>query len=168
MRQLMLQLREGATPPGATFGVDLSAIVHRLVTEARKRGRTLEVELKEPVATRGHEERLERVIGHIVQNAFDATDPSGRVWLQLGRVAGQARVVVGDTGQGMSRDFIRDRLFKPFQTTKHAGMGIGAYESFQYVQELGGKIEVESELGRGTTVTVLLPVFESRKVSDLR
>lgn len=168
MRQLMLQLREGATPLGATFGVDLSAIVQRLVAEARKRGRTLEVERREPVATRGHEERLERVIGHIVQNAFDATDPSGRVWLQLDRVAGQARVVVGDTGQGMSRDFIRDRLFKPFQTTKHAGMGIGAYESFQYVQELGGKIEVESELGLGTTVTVLLPVFESRKGSDLR
>ena len=76
-------------------------------------------------------------------------------------------MVVGDTGQGMSRDFIRDRLFKPFQTTKQAGMGIGAYESFQYVQELGGKIEVDSELGVGTTVTVLLPVFETRKVSDL-
>jgi signal transduction histidine kinase len=85
----------------------------------------------------------------------------------LDRAVGQARVVIGDTGQGMSPDFIRDRLFKPFQTTKQAGMGIGAYESFQYVQELGGKIEVDSELGVGTTVTVLLPVFESSKVSDL-
>jgi putative PEP-CTERM system histidine kinase len=167
MRQLMLQLREGAKPPGATFGVNLGAIVERLVLVAKGRGRNLEVELAEPVAARGHEERLERIIGHIVQNAFDATDPSGRVWLRLDRAAGQARVVVGDTGQGMSRDFIRDRLFKPFQTTKQAGMGIGAYESFQYVQELGGKIDVDSELGVGTTVTVLLPVFESNKVSDL-
>ena len=167
MRQLMLQLREGATPPGATFGVDLSAIVDRLVSVAKGRGRKLEVEILDPVAARGHEERLERIIGHIVQNAFDATDPLGRVWLRLDRATGQARVVVGDTGQGMSRDFIRDRLFKPFQTTKQAGMGIGAYESFQYVQELGGKIEVDSEVGVGTTVTVLLPMFESRKVSDL-
>ena len=167
MRQLMLQLREGATPPGATFGVDLSAIVDRLVAVAKGRGRTLEVEILDPVAARGHEERLERIIGHIVQNAFDATDSSGRVWLRLDRATGQARVVVGDTGQGMSQDFIRDRLFKPFQTTKQAGMGIGAYESFQYVQELGGKIEVDSEVGVGTTVTVLLPMFESRKVSDL-
>lgn len=167
MRQLMLQLREGATPPGATFGVNLGAIVDRLVAVAKGRGRTLEVELLETVAARGHEERLERIIGHIVQNAFDATDPSGRVWVRLDRTAGQARVVVGDTGQGMSREFIRDRLFKPFQTTKQAGMGIGAYESFQYVQELGGKIDVNSELGVGTTVTVLLPVFESSKVSDL-
>lgn len=167
MRQLMLQLREGAKPPGATFGVDLPAIIDRLVAVAKGRDRILETEIIEPVAARGHEERLERIIGHIVQNAFDATDKSGRVWLRLDRAAGQARVVVGDTGHGMSRDFIRDRLFKPFQTTKQAGMGIGAYESFQYVQELGGKIEVESALGIGTTVTVLLPVFESRKASDL-
>lgn len=46
---------------------------------------------------------------------------------------------VGDTGHGMSADFIRERLFKPFQTTKDAGMGIGAYESSQYINELGGK-----------------------------
>ena len=85
--------------------------------------------------------------------------------LAAGPVA--ARVVVGDTGRGMSQDFIRDRLFKPFQTTKQAGMGIGAYESFQYVQELGGRIEVESELNKGTTVTILLPLFETQKESDL-
>jgi signal transduction histidine kinase len=58
-------------------------------------------------------------------------------------------------------------LFKPFQTTKEAGMGIGAYESFQYVQELGGRIEVESELTKGTAVTILLPLFETQKTSDL-
>ena len=46
-------------------------------------------------------------------------------------------------------------------------MGIGAYESFQYVQELGGKIEVESELNVGTIVTLLLPLIETSKESDL-
>ena len=167
MRQLMLQLREGATPPGTAFGVNLGTIIQRIEAVAAGRGRKLEVQLSEPVVTRGHEERLERVIGHVVQNAFDATDPSGRVWLNLDRCGGQARIVVGDTGKGMSQDFIRDRLFKPFQTTKQAGMGIGAYESFQYVQELGGRIEVESELNKGTTVTILVPLFEAQKTSDL-
>ena len=167
MRQMMLQLREGATPPGAAFGVNLGAIVHRIEKVALGRGRTLGLELLEPVVTRGHEERLERIIGHVVQNAFDATEPTGRVWLRLDRAGGQARIVVGDTGHGMTQDFVRDRLFKPFQTTKQAGMGIGAYESFQYVQELGGKIEVESELEKGTTVTILLPLFETQKESDL-
>jgi putative PEP-CTERM system histidine kinase len=167
MRQLMLQLREGATPPGTAFGVNLGTIIQRIEAVAAGRGRKLEVQLSEPVVTRGHEERLERVIGHVVQNAFDATDVGGRVWINLDRLSGQARIVVGDTGNGMSQDFIRDRLFKPFQTTKQAGMGIGAYESFQYVQELGGRIEVDSELGQGTTVKMLLPLFENQTESDL-
>ncbi|WP_295951967.1 XrtA/PEP-CTERM system histidine kinase PrsK [Rhodoferax sp.] len=167
MRQLMLQLREGATPPGTAVGVDLGTIVQRISLVASKRGRHLDVTLVERIVTRGHEERLERIIGHIVQNAFDATDPSGRVWLKLDRFNGQARVEIGDTGHGMSEEFVQERLFKPFQTTKQAGMGIGAYESFQYVQELGGKILVNSALNEGTLVTLLLPLFEVHQDSDL-
>ena len=168
MRQLMLQLREGATPPGTAVGVDLEAIVHRIESVALDRGRKLELQVSEPVVTRGHEERLERIIGHVVQNAFDATEPSGRVWLRLDRSSGQALIEVGDTGQGMTREFVRDRLFKPFQTTKKAGMGIGAFESFQYVQELGGKITVDSQVNHGTIVTMLLPLFEIQRQSDLQ
>ena len=167
MRQMMLQLREGATPPGTAVGVNLCEVVARIEAMAASRGRTLEVAIVHRIGTRGHEERLERVIGHVVQNAFDATNASGRVRLSLGRQGGQARIEVADTGQGMSREFIRDRLFKPFQTTKEAGMGIGAYESFQYIQELGGKIEVDSELSKGTKVTILLPLFELQTESDL-
>ena len=167
MRQLMLQLREGATPPGTPVGVDLCNIIERIAAVAAGRGRQLEVNFIDRIGTRGHAERLERIIGHVVQNAFDATSSTGRVWLTLDRQAGQARIEVGDTGLGMTQDFIRDRLFKPFQTTKQAGMGIGAYESFHYVQELGGKIEVDSELNKGTKVTILLPLFEIQKESDL-
>ena len=167
MRQLMLQLREGATPPGTAVGVDLCEIIGRIAAVAAGRGRTLEVDLVDRVGTRGHAERLERIIGHVVQNAFDATGSSGTVCITLERQGGQARIEVIDTGFGMTQEFIRDRLFKPFQTTKQAGMGIGAYESFHYVQELGGKIEVDSELNVGTKVTILLPVFEIQKESDL-
>ena len=170
MRQLMLQLREGATPPGTAVGVDLCEIVDRIEKSVLGRGRKLEVEIYHRIGTRGHEERLERIIGHVVQNAFDATDANdetSRVRLTLGRQGSQARLEVADTGHGMSEEFIRERLFKPFQTTKQAGMGIGAYESFQYVQELGGKIEVDSELNKGTKVTILLPMFEINKESDL-
>ncbi|MCY1560565.1 putative PEP-CTERM system histidine kinase [compost metagenome] len=66
----------------------------------------------------------------------------------------------------MSEQFVQERLFKPFQTTKEAGMGIGAYESFQYVQELGGKMSVDSKEGAGTVVTLLLPLIESFRESD--
>lgn len=159
MRQLMLQLREGDKPHGVAGGVELSAIAQRLATSAARKGRELTLQLEAGVSARGHEERIERVLGHVVQNAFDATPPDGRVWLSLSRVGSHAQVEVGDTGCGMTQEFIEQRLFRPFQTTKAAGMGIGAYESFQYLQELGGKINVESAPGRGTQVTILLPLF---------
>jgi signal transduction histidine kinase len=57
----------------------------------------------------------------------------------------------------MSTAFVRERLFKPFETTKPAGMGIGVYESQQYVASLGGRIDVDSGEGRGTRVVVRLP-----------
>jgi putative PEP-CTERM system histidine kinase len=167
MRQLILQLREGEAPVGRAAGVELLPIARRIEAVASARGRALELQITAPVATRGHEDRIERVLGHVVQNALDATPASGTVWLKLERASGQARVEVGDTGAGMSPEFVRNQLFRPFQTTKEQGMGIGAYESFQYVQELGGQISVDSQLGRGTIVTILLPLFEARQGSDI-
>jgi putative PEP-CTERM system histidine kinase len=168
MRQMMLQLREGAKPTGVASGVDLAPLLQRIETAARQRGRQLEVQVDDRIATRGHEERLERVIGHVVQNALDATPNSGRVWVRLAQAAGRVRLEVGDTGAGMSAEFIQHRLFRPFSSTKSSGMGIGSYESFQYVKELGGSIDVKSELGQGTLVTLLLPLFDVRTATDLR
>ncbi len=167
MRRLMLQLREGATPPGGSRGVDLPQIVARLQALVASQARTLDVVRVERLATRGHDERLERVLGHLVQNALDATPASGRVWLRVERYSGQVRIEVGDTGVGMTEEFVQTRLFKPFNTTKSSGMGVGSYESFQYIRELGGSIDVASRAGHGTVVTVLLPLFESQQGSDL-
>jgi putative PEP-CTERM system histidine kinase len=165
MRRLMLQLREGATPPGGAHGVELAPIVRRLESMAAARGRSLEAEVADRLATRGHEERLERVLGHVVQNAFDATPAEGRVWLSVNRYSGQVKVEIGDTGVGMTEEFVQSRLFRPFNTTKHNGMGIGTYESFQYIRELGGSIQVDSAVGRGTVVTILMPLFEAERAS---
>jgi putative PEP-CTERM system histidine kinase len=167
MRRLMLQLREGATPPGGSRGVELHPIVKRLVAATKAQGRTLEVAELERLATRGHAERLERVVGHLVQNALEATPACGRVWIRVTRYSGQVQLEVGDTGAGMSEDFVRNQLFRPFSTTKHSGMGIGSYESAQYIRELGGSMNVDSEVGQGTVITVLLPLFESQRQSDL-
>ena len=125
-------------------------------------------DVDEDVSTRGHDERIERVLCHMVHNAFDATPPDGRVWLRLARDSGSARVEVGDTGQGMTREFVETRLFRPFSSTKRDGMGIGSYESYQYIRELGGSIDVASEPGQGTVITVRLPLFDARRGSDLR
>ncbi|MBK4734317.1 XrtA/PEP-CTERM system histidine kinase PrsK [Noviherbaspirillum pedocola] len=106
--------------------------------------------------------RLERVLGHLIQNAIDATGREGRVTIRLNRRGDNAVIEVIDTGAGMSAEFIRDRLFKPFETTKSAGMGIGVFESREYVQELGGSMEVQSRPGEGSTFTITLPLAGER------
>jgi signal transduction histidine kinase len=68
-------------------------------------------------------------------------------------------VDITDTGEGMSEDFMRERLFKPFDSTKSAGMGIGVFESREYITELGGLLEVTSEPALGTTFKVVLPLY---------
>jgi signal transduction histidine kinase len=107
-----------------------------------------------------HEDRLEHVIGHLVQNALDATVTRGNVSVQLRRDERNAVLEVVDTGVGMSPEFVRQRLFRPFETTKTAGMGIGVYESSQYVVGLGGQLLVDSTPGVGTRVSVLLPLAD--------
>ncbi|MEF8722941.1 PEP-CTERM system histidine kinase PrsK [Candidatus Accumulibacter phosphatis] len=161
MRQLMLQLREGATPLDGPRGIDLADVVRRIQTAKTGLGREVELNIEEKLVARGHEDRIERVIGHLVQNALEATEHGGRVWIRLARQESNALVEVGDSGHGMSPEFVRERLFKPFQTTKPTGMGIGAYESFQYVHELGGKLSVDSAVDVGTKVALLLPLFDA-------
>ncbi len=161
MKRLMLQLREGATPPGSAAGVALEPMVQRLQVMARARGRDLQIRQMARLATRGHEERLERVLGHLVHNALDATAQGGEVWISIARQAGQVAVEVGDSGVGMSDEFVQTRLFRPFNSTKESGMGIGSHESLQYIRELGGQIEVDSHPGQGTVMKVLLPLFDS-------
>jgi putative PEP-CTERM system histidine kinase len=104
--------------------------------------------------------RLERVIGHLIQNAIEATARNGQVALRLVQQEGCAVIELKDTGQGMSEEFIRERLFKPFDSTKSAGMGIGVFESREYIHELGGKLEVVSQQSIGTTFRVILPLYK--------
>lgn len=104
-------------------------------------------------------ERLERVLGHLVQNAIEATPRDGKVSIDVSRRDDHAVVSIQDTGIGMDEEFIRERLFKPFESTKAAGMGIGAFESREYIQELNGRLEIRSTPQVGTTFDVILPLY---------
>ncbi len=168
MKQLMLQLREGAAPVSGSSGVALAKVAQRVHAAKVSQFPALGIEILQQVVTRGDEDRIERVIGHLVQNAIEATPAEGKIWITVGKDDGMAMVEIGDTGKGMTAEFVRERLFKPFQTTKSAGMGIGAYESFQYVQELGGKITVESTEQVGSRFRLTLPLIDVRSVSDLQ
>jgi putative PEP-CTERM system histidine kinase len=111
------------------------------------------------VRVRANPDRLASAIEHVIHNAQDAAGRQGEVRVRLTAAAeGQAVIEVEDNGHGMDEEFIRTRLFKPFDTTKGlTGMGIGAYESREYIRTLGGELFVKSEPGRGTLFSFIIP-----------
>ena len=109
-------------------------------------------------------ESLEQVLIHLVQNAIDAS-PEGTPVFLSGTLEGlQYRIEVLDSGSGMSPDFVRNKLFKPFVSTKQGGFGIGAYEARELVRAMRGRLDVESREGLGSRFILRLPIFAA---SDL-
>lgn len=103
-------------------------------------------------------ETLEQVLLHLVQNGIDASPQGMAVFVQA-RVDGlYGCIEVIDTGCGMSAEFVRNRLFKPFVSTKPGGFGIGAFEARELVRAMGGRIDVESREGLGSRFAVRLPL----------
>ena len=106
---------------------------------------------------RADKERLHMAICHAIRNAQDATDAEGSISVDVNCNGATCDVVISDTGKGMDEAFIRDRLFRPFDSTKGTqGMGIGAYQIRETLRSVGGDLGVESAVGAGTTVTMTL------------
>ena len=106
-------------------------------------------------------ERFEAIIGHLIRNAQDATPDDGRIIVRLFRRNEYAIVEVQDNGSGMDKEFIKERLFRPFDSTKgKSGMGIGVYETRDYIHKLGGDLEVISRVGEGTTFRIRLSISD--------
>ena len=167
MERLLFQLRGGLAlgPPGPVALDDL--LRHSVAARAAlKPAPTLETG-DGGMRVVAHSARLERVIGHLIQNAIEATPPDGRVVVQLLRQNDSALIAIADTGCGMSEQFMRNRLFKPFESTKATGMGIGTYEARQYVRELGGRLEVVSREAEGTTFRIVLPLYVPQGAAEL-
>jgi putative PEP-CTERM system histidine kinase len=163
MNRMLMKLRE--TPDASSAGsVDLEEMLNEVIRSknAFSLKPSLEI-LASELHVKGDRERLVRVVGHIVQNAIEATPYTGRVDVKLARQDEWAVITVADTGAGMDGNFIRERLFRPFASTKGTGMGIGAYESRAYIQELGGNIQVTSQPGQGTLFTLSLPLMAAEE-----
>jgi signal transduction histidine kinase len=147
-------------------GVDLKTLLDRIKTEKHKTGRDIRCQIDASVVVRGDGERLGRVLGHLVQNALDATEENhGHVQVNVDAHDGKAMIEIEDSGCGMTEEFMRNNLFKPFQSTKKLGMGIGAYESYQYFKDLGGEVTVRSQVNLGTTIRIVLPLFQPTAAS---
>jgi len=166
MKRLLFQLR-GSYTLEAPAPVALRDLLRQAVAA---RSGSQPVPRLEPgtadVTVVAHEARLERVLGHLIQNAIDATPADGTVTVRMSELDGAAQVEVADSGCGMSEQFMRYRLFRPFESTKSTGMGIGTYEARQYIRELGGRIDVESQEARGTVFRVMLPLHVPGRVPE--
>ena len=103
-------------------------------------------------------EQIQSVLTNLVLNAREALEEGGCILVETSQRDGQAILAVSDDGRGMSPDFLRDCLFRPFQTTKKKGLGIGMFQSKMMVEANRGSIQVESALGKGTTFRVSLPL----------
>ena len=159
MQDLLRKLHHapGADAAEAAVPVDLGALLARAVQACA--GLTPQPALALPPAPlrfSAQPGRLERVFAHLILNAVEATGADGSVAVRLARRGAMALIEVADTGHGMSADFVRDRLFQPFDSTKPAGMGIGVFEAREYLQELGGAIDVASTPGVGTRFCITL------------
>jgi len=109
----------------------------------------------------GNCEALEQALLHLVQNAIDASQPEMPVFLDVASDGLHGIIEVVDTGHGMTPEFVRTGLFKPFVSSKQGGFGIGAYEARELVRAMGGRIAVESREGLGTRFSVTLPIAEA-------
>jgi signal transduction histidine kinase len=137
---------------------DLNALVTEALSGLNGSLRaTLELECRDVPRIAADPEEIQNVLTNLVLNAHEATGAAGRIQVTTSRENGWVLLAVTDNGSGMTADFIANSLFKPFHTTKKNGLGIGLYQTKTIIEAHGGRIEVESEPGRGTTFRVLLP-----------
>lgn len=162
MTRLIAQLQDRNRVP-ATQSLDLAALARTVAARCADRAPVPDLEgaVDRPVTVRADPDRLGSALEHVIRNAQDACDAGDTISLRLAADAGRARLTVADTGPGMEPGFVRERLFRPFDSTKGAkGMGIGAFQVREYVRSLGGDVEVQSSPGTGTQFDIILPVFD--------
>lgn len=170
LHELLARLRgeAGALPTAATEGTNLTALIADFVSRKRSTGVDLamgDVDVPAFVSLSDRKAFL-NVLEHVVMNAVEATPPGAQVRIRV-ETGERVRVSVDDQGAGMTPQFIAKELFRPLRTTKGAGMGIGAYQAKETMRDLGGDIEVASRVGKGTTITLLLPsaAQQQRRIS---
>ncbi|MCF6178242.1 MAG: PEP-CTERM system histidine kinase PrsK [Geopsychrobacter sp.] len=157
MRGLISRLKNLKENSGLKFeSSDLLAIAQAVIRQNGKQGKLT----GRSVIAKVDVDEIYKVILNLVLNAQEADTEERAFEVEIGG-SDLAFIRVSDKGCGMTADFMRDRLFKPFETTKPDGTGIGLYQTRQVVEAHGGRIEVESKVGCGSTFTVWLPLVSS-------
>jgi putative PEP-CTERM system histidine kinase len=163
MTRLIEQLQRRETQ-GTARTVELGPVVAAAVARSQAREPAIAIDGQlDGLAVFADPERLTSVLEHVMRNAQEATAAGGNVTVQLRASGTDAQLTVVDDGAGMDQEFLRHRLFRPFDSTKGAkGMGIGAYQVREYARALGGDVDVWSAPGRGTKFCIRLPLCQKK------
>ena len=157
MQRMLAALRKGSLDAAATSEVMLANVVTEAIRQCNDRQPQPRAEAIPNERVRADHERLLAVLQHLIQNAQDATPDDGQIVISAGLDGQDLLLHIRDTGTGMSADFVRQQLFKPFMTTKgNAGMGIGVYQARETIRSFGGELSVSSSLGQGSQFTLRL------------
>lgn len=164
----MIRQFSGAARPGKIGRTSLSSVIETAISRCKVRCPAPELAPHTADAlVEADPERLVSVFEHILSNAQDATPDDGRITVSVNYREERVAVRIRDTGSGMSEQFIHQRLFRPFDSTKgDAGLGIGAYQAREYVRTVGGEILVSSIEGDGSLFEVILPFIACKQRVD--
>jgi len=164
MNRLLEQLSNVLQSPKAQK-VNIIAAVKRAIQSSKlKRPHPELTSSQEQLFVYGDPDRITSVFEHLIRNAQDATTSDGKITVAILADERTVSIRVSDTGCGMSDDFINERLFRPFDSTKGSqGMGIGAYQAREYIRGIDGHLHVASVPGEGTSFTIQLPIVRERE-----
>jgi signal transduction histidine kinase len=159
LNNLLARLSRYVSGGGAErlVAVNVSAVLRQVAAQFREQYPVMLAECQDCVVS-ANQESLEQVLVHLVQNSIDASQGDVPVILGAFTDGLHACIEVVDSGCGMSPDFVRNRLFKPFVSSKQGGFGIGAFEARELVRAMRGRLEVDSREGLGSRFTVRLPL----------
>ena len=162
LQNLVAKLSDPLTPARLQLEPrNLSSIVRRVIDRTAVQVTDhfhLQTNLHPDAIANVESKAIERVVENLIINAIQAMPNGGSLLISTRRDGDNAIISVADTGVGMSEEFIRERLFRIFASTKKKGWGIGLYSCLYIVEQHGGRIDVASQVGRGTEFSVILPI----------
>ncbi|KGJ96762.1 XrtA/PEP-CTERM system histidine kinase PrsK [Colwellia psychrerythraea] len=156
--KVLIQLRNKQVAENSKKNIDVPALIKAVVKQRNVQMPHISVQLPLEGRISIDEETFSSILNHLLQNGQEATNESGWVKIIVDMTADNLNISIIDDGCGMSTDFIANRLFKPFDTTKgNAGMGIGVYEAKQFIESVNGTMQVTSRENEGSHFKIVIP-----------
>lgn len=164
---LLARLGRYGTAAGQERGpVDLASLANGLVERFRNVHPVVMAHSDQVMVT-GNHDALNQALVHLVQNAVDASEARAPVNIAVTNQGDRGEIEIVDSGTGMTPEFVRNGLFKPFVSSKDGGFGIGAFEAREMIRSVGGSLMVESREGLGTRFVVSLPLVPAEATDSL-